>query len=467
MSSGKSSGGSQTASNAPWSVQQPYLQTGYQNAQSVYDQRTAQGAYGGEYYAPNSTGQNNAVSQAGNWTNGQGGALSGTTANTSTALQGAANPYLNNATNIAQNGAGTAGGLTGVLNGYATGQTPASQTNGQLSGALNSAAINGAGTLSNFANGQTQVMNQSLADPTAQLTASAQQYMNSAPVQGAINSTNAQINQQLNESTVPQLNRSAAMGGSLNSSRAGMAESMANENAAIATGNADSQIQNNAFNTGLTTAAAERNAGLTTGMYAANSGLVDNAGLAQGQQNYQQGASQFGTSTALNAASTGLNYNLGNTNAQLSANSQLGNATNMGINGATQAGQQAGQNYNLASAAGGLQQSGQQALDNNAYAQYQGQNTYQQGVLNSYMGAIGSPTGSQSSSQTQLPPNYAGSALGGAAAGAGLYNMYNSGSSNNNANYNPANYGYNGDINSSGGQALQGMGFVNPLTPNW
>lgn len=413
----------QNSSTQPWAAQQPYLTQGLQQASDIEGQRMAQGPYSGNYYAGTNPSQTSAVANASGWANGTGAQIPQGLANTSSQLMGGAQGYLNNASGMAANGVSGTSGLQGVLNGYATGATPGASTNQALSGALNTAAINGANTLNGFTQGQQQVMNQSLEDPTQQLSADAQSYMNSAPVQSAINSTNAQINQQLNESTVPQLNRTAAAGGALNSSRAGMAESMANENAAIATGNADSQIQNNAYNTGLSTAAAERNAGLTTGMYAANSGLVDNSGLAQGQQSSQLGQSEFNTNTALGATGTGLNYDLGNANTMLNANGQLGNAVNMGMNGYGAANNAAIQNFGLGSSAGTYQQQMDQGDLNNQYAQWQGSNTYDQGVLNNYWGIAGQPLGSQSQSTgtSTQPSNTLGSLAGLGVLGASLF----------------------------------------------
>lgn len=413
-----------SSSTSPWAPQQPYLTQGLQQASDIENQRMAAGPYSGNYYAGSNPNQNSAIANAAGWSNGTGNAIPSAVANTSGNLMGMQPWYTNNAAQIATNGiGGNSGALSGILSGYANGATPASSTNPNLSGALNSAAVNGAGALNGFTQAQQNVVNQSLADPTQSLINSANQYVNSSGTQSAINSTNAQINQQLNESTVPQLNRSAAMGGQLNSSRAGMAESMANENAAIATGNADSQIQNNAFNTGLSTAAAERNAGLTTGMYAANSGLVDNSGLAQGQQASQLGQSEFNTNTAMGAANSGLNFGLGNANAQLSANSQLGNAVNMGMNGYTSANNDAAANFNLGSGAGTYQQQANQADINNQYAQWQGGNTYDQGVLNNYWGIAGQPLGSQSqgTSSSTAPSNPLGTIAGLGLAGASLF----------------------------------------------
>ena len=82
-------------------------------------------------------------------------------------------------------------------------------------------------------------------------------------------------------------------------------------------------------------------------------------------------------------------------------------------------------------AANPLDQAGQQALDNNAYAQFMEPTNYNQGILQNYMQDINGSYGSSSSTEATLPPNLFGTALGGAATGVGLYNMFSTGASPN------------------------------------
>jgi len=438
--SGKSKGGSSQQQNKmsePWAPQEPYITSGFADAANTYANNQAIGPYQGNTVASQNPFQQQAINSATGYANGIGANLPSNTAGTAGTLQAPAGSYVNNAQYLAANGlGGQYGTLANVLNGYATGRTPSLSINPQLSGALTSAAVNGANSLNGFTQGQQRVMNESLADPTQQLAANAQTYMNSAPIQSALNSTNALIDQTLNEQTVPQLNRNAAMGGSLNSSRAGMAESMANENAALAKGNADSQILNNAFNTGLSTAAAERNAGLTTGMYAANSGLVDNTGLAQGQQNSLINQGEFGTDTALQAAQLGISGANANTAAQLNANGQLGTGVGMGINGAGAATQQALGNFGLLSGAGQLQQQSDQANLTNPYNQWQLNTQYPYQNLDNYWNIVGSMnwggmnnTATQGSQVRTQTPSF-GQALGtGSALAGGLQDLFGGGGS--------------------------------------
>ena len=401
--------------------------SGLQNAQNTYNADQAQGPYQGAYVAGQSPMQGTAIGSTDAY-NTQLQNLPGQTGGTASGLQTAAYPYMQNAGNMAANGAGQSSPLAGILNGYATGQTGAIPgLNPQLNNSLTEAGINGANSLGAFTNDQNQVINQSLSDPTTGLIGDASAYMNSSPVQSAIQNTNAQINQQLNEQTVPQLNREASMGGALNSSRAGMAEGMANENAAIATGNADSQIENNAYNTGLSTAAAERNAGLTTAMYGANSGLVDNGNIAQGQNAALTGQGEFGTNTALGATNSGLNYALGeqglNANTMLQANSQLGNATSMGLSGTGAADNAALQQQALLTNGGNLEQQANQENLTNAYDQYQMDQNQPYQNLDNYWNIAGKPLGSTSQTQgtvQQAGPGVLGGTLGTLAGIGGL-----------------------------------------------
>lgn len=429
LSSGKGSGGgsSSTTTSQPWAPQGDQLQNVYTQAQNIYNTNTAAGPYTGNFVAGTNAPQQSAITNANNWANGQGGQLPGQVANTASGLMGASGQYVSNANGLASNGiTGPNAGLYNTLQSYGTG---AQSTQGSaLSGALNSAAMSGAGSLQNFQNGMSGVANQAMANPTQQTMANAETYANSPQTQQAINSVNSQIGQTLNEQTVPGLNRQAAMGGSLNSSRAGMAEGMANENAAIAEGNADSQISNNAFNTGLGTAANQYQAGLNTALTANSTGYNSVANNANTNAALQQGLGEFNTGTQVNAANSGLssnlNYEMGNANTQLGANAQLGTATGLGIQGAASAGNDAAQNFNTQSTAGAQQQSVDQNAINNSYQQWQMNNQYDQNMLNNYNGIVGSGNwggSSASSQQSQLPPNLLGSAAGGAALGAGLY----------------------------------------------
>lgn len=358
---------SQQNSTSPWGPQQGYLQGLFGDANSIYNQRAAAGPYSGSFYSPQNPAQQAAQGQAAGYAAGPGASLAGTTGNTAGTLQGGAAPFVGNAASLASGGA-----------------SPSS-----LSDALHSAAMTGVA-------GLFDTTRQASGDPTGRISADAGAYMNSAPVQGALNSTNAQIGQTLNETTLPGLDRTAAMGGSLNSSRAGAADAEAREGAGLAMGSADSSILNNAWNTGLGTAANEYNTGLSTELGAANSMLGANLG-AEG----------------LDAQT------------RLGANAQLGTAASLGVNAAGASGALAGNNYNLASTAGGAQQQDQNSQLQNAYQQWQMQNGYGQNILQQYGADIAGNYGGSSSGSTTAPTNIAGGLAGlGVLAGTPMSNGF-------------------------------------------
>jgi len=435
----KGSGGSGSSSSmtSPWWNQQPYDITGLAEAQRVYAQRQAEGPYTGEQVAGGNPVQQNAINNAAAWNTGTGAALPGQTAGLSSELMGAAPGYLANAGNIAAGGiAGPNAGLFDTLRAYGTGQSTTPGASPTLSNALESAAVNGANSLGGFTSGLQGAAGQAASDPTSRITADASQYANNPGVKASLKSVNDQIDKTLNEQTVPQLNREAAMGGALNSSRAGAAEAMANENAAIAKGNADASILNNAYNTGTNTAAGLYSSGLNTSVNANLGGIAGLGNLASGTAGQQIGLNEFNTNSRLGASnaglSQGLGYELGDVNARLSGNNQLGNALGLGINAGTAAGAQATNNFNLGANAGTLQQQMQQAADTDALQRWELANQYPQTNLNNFWGIISTPLGtaSNSSFQQQLPtPNYLQQGIGGALAGAGLYQTFGGGGS--------------------------------------
>lgn len=427
---------SSTSSTAPWSVQQPYLAQGFQNAQDIYNTQSAAGAYGGQYYAPTSDPQNTAATNAANYANGN-TALPNQYLNAATTGLGAQGAYLGNASNLATNGTPAANaGTMGALNNYAQGGGLAGvQTvNGGLSSALNTAGTNGANAINGFNTGLSNAASSAAQDPTQRLAADAGTYMNSSPVQSAVNATNAQIAQTLNEQTLPGLNRAAAQGGSLNSSRAGAANAAAQGQAATAQGAADASILNNAYNSGLSTANSSYATGLGAQVAANTNGLNSNTNLSQGQQNYQLNQQQGETGTQLAAGqaalSSQLGYNTVNAQTQLAGNAQLGNGVSQGLQAGLDGGTAAAGNFALGSAAGQVVQTNQQQLDNQALLQWQQQNGGAQLTANqNYMQQIQGNYGQSGSSTQQNPYSPLSSGLGTAATIGGIY-QNNSGAIN-------------------------------------
>jgi hypothetical protein len=360
--------GTYNGATTPWTEQQPYLTQGFDAAKSTYGSSPSNlqtyGNTGTAAYLPS------------------GYTLPFTTTDTATTLQSAAPSYVANATNIASgntspqgtlsniaaNGiAGPNAGLMGSLYGIGTGAYTTANGNPTLSAALDRAAITGADQLNGFSRTLQRVGDMSLSDPTQRVVNDAATYASNPSVQASIDATNRMIDQTTNEQTIPQLNRTAAAGGALNSSRAGAAEAQALEAAAIAKGNADAQITNNAWNTGIGTAANLWNSGLSNATSSAMFGYNDVANNANNIANRNVGLSEFNTNAALNASnaglSQGLNYGTADTQARLNAanadlsglisgNSQLGNATAAGVTSADEAINQAGGLYSLADTAG-------------------------------------------------------------------------------------------------------------------
>jgi hypothetical protein len=375
-SNSKSGGASSSSSaNAPWGPQAGYLTQGFQQANDIYNNRTAAGPYSGPAYAGDNSIQQSANANANTYANGLGGSL---------------------ATTIGENsgtGTGNLQGYGATASGLATGATP-------LSAALNTSGVQGAQAISGSQTALSQLQQQALSNPTQSLQADAQSYMNSAPVAQELQAVNAPIQQTLSEQTIPGLNRQAAMGGNENSSRAGAAEALAAQGAATAEGSADASIENNAFNTGLNTAANTYEQGLTTSLNSATAG----------------GA--LGLQTAEGAG-----------NQQLNANAQVGNSVSLGDSQAALSSQLAGNNYSLQSTAGAQQQNDANAniaANENLYNYQQG---YQQNLLQGYMQDISGNYGGSTNGTgtTQLGSNPVSAALGGATTGYTLANGSNGG----------------------------------------
>lgn len=391
----------QSSSNAPWGPQQAYLENGFKNAGNIYNMQNGAGAYQGQYYAPLNSTQARAGQQATDFTSGTGSALPYQFYGAAANGIGAQGNYLANASNLASETQGPNTGTINALNNYAQGGhlNGVQTVNGGLSAALNQAGTNGANAINGFNQGLSTAASNAASDPTQRLAADAGTYMNSSPVQSAINSTNAGIAQTLNEETLPGINRAAAQGGDLNSSRAGAANAMAQGQAATAMGSADSSILNNAYNSGLSTANSAYSTGLGAQVAANTNGLNANTNLSQGQQNYQLGQQQGETQTQLGAGESALasqlGYNSLNAQTQLGANAQLGQGVNQGLTAGLDAGTAATGNYGLGSAVGQQQQANSQQLDNQALLQWQQANggaalTANQNFMQQIQGQYGS-----------------------------------------------------------------------------
>lgn len=430
-------GGTNTVQNnnsTPWAAQVPSIMMGLQNAQNNYTTAQAAGPYQGNFVAGGNPADTQSENIATGYAGGQGAQLQAQTGNTAGALMdpnSAAN-YTNTAQGIADNGIGPQNSaLMNTLQGYGTGATTTQGATPALSSALNNSAVNGANSLNSFTSGlqgAAATAGQSVGSAMSGVDTAAQQYANSPQLQAALTSTNAQIGQTLNESTLPGLNQQAAMGGSLNSSRAGMAEGMANEGAGIAEGNADASLENNALNAGLSTAAGLYSGDLSQAAVANTEGLTAENSLTNNVASNQTALNLANTSNELSAAnagiSQGINYGSAQANAQLAGNSQVLGGLTTGANLASSAGSQAANNAGLAASAGALQTTTDQDALSNQLDQWNMQNQYQTGILNNYMGVAGTPlgvSGSTSGATQSTGPGLAGD-VGAVAGAAGLYN---------------------------------------------
>jgi len=421
----------QTVNNQPWAPQQPYLFGGLNDAQSIYNQEASTPIYNGNFVAGPNGYQSAAENLAGQYAGPGGpGTIMPLIADTSAAhLMGTGGTYVNNAENIASNGIPAMNsGLFNTLYGYGTGANTTQGANPTLSSALDNAAVNGANALNGFTNNLGTISNTALSDPTARIGNDAAAYANNPGVKAAIDSTNAQLQQVLNEQTIPGLNRAEAASGNLNSSRAGMQEGMAREGEGIAQGNADASILNNAYNTGMGTAAGLYSSGLNTANNANTSGLFDVGMNANNAANREQGLNEFNTTNQINAANSGLSQTLqqelGNANTQLAANRELGQGLTTGFNGATLGGNLAAGDYGLLANAGGLQQQGEQTDLTNALDQYMLNQSVPWNNLMNYWNIAGRPLGNTTTSTGTVQnsgPGVAGGLLGLGLGAAGLF----------------------------------------------
>jgi hypothetical protein len=337
ISGGKGGGGGKTSQSqsTPWDIAQQ--QQGLANQQGLYNFRMANGPYQGSFYSPINSTQTGAAQQATNWTGSQGQADANAMWNTAQQLQAGAPQYQQNAFNAAQNGlvGGPNQAMMGTLQGYGNGSQTTQGANPTLGQSLELAGTWGAQALAGFQGNLQDAAGRAGQDATNQVSQDASAYATNPYVQSAINNANNQIDTTLNESTVPGLNRAASQGGALNSSRAGMAEAEANRGAALAKGNADSSIVNNAYSQGLNTAGNLYSSGLNAQINAGSLGYNDMGNLSNSVANQQQALHEFNTNTQLNAAQAGLasdlNYRNANAQTQLAGNQQLGTSVGQGI----------------------------------------------------------------------------------------------------------------------------------------
>lgn len=265
------------------------------------------------------------------------------------------------------------------LNGYQTSSannlgTFADQSMGNAYSLLNAGNSNlSAGA--NYGNNAASLYSQYAGvDPTQSIIANANQYAANPYVDGLIDASGRDVVRQLNENTLPTLNRQFAGTGNTNSTRAGVESAIAQRGTADRLADMSSQIRSQFFGQGL------------------------------------------------NMAQNQYNQNLENS---LKTNSQLLNAGNYGIN-AINAGQQfATNNFNQGQNAGAVYQNQNQNQLNANMAQFNEANQNPLKYIQQYMSSVGGNYGGSATGSSTTPESGGGfmgavtGALGGALGGIG------------------------------------------------
>lgn len=223
ISTANASKATQTTTQDPWKVQQPYLLAGFQGASNNYQDAMKNPYYTGDLYAGLDPMQRQAIQGTQAFATGQGADASNALLNTS----------------------------MGMLN-------PSSQ------GMLNA----GSGLL-----------NMAMSDPTQANTMAAGAYADNPYLNGAIDAASRDVTRNLTEQVLPGINRLGSATGNTNSSRTGIAEGLALRGAQDRVGDIAATMRGDAWNRGLQTAEAARQANMQ-GMQSAGSlygSAMDNA----------------------------------------------------------------------------------------------------------------------------------------------------------------------------------------------
>jgi hypothetical protein len=317
----KSSGGGTTttsSSSAPWQPQQEYLTSGFKDARTALDNALANPVYQGQRVAGLNPFQTMGANTLGNFSQ-QNAFL--------------ADQALNASNSLLQPGA-------------------------------------------NFGNNAQNIFNQFAGmDPTQQILGTAAQYANNPYIDGMIDASGRDVTRQLNEQTLPSLNRQFSGTGNTNSTRAGVQSAIAERGAADRLADMSSNIRGQFFGKGL-----------------------------------EQGQSQF-------------NQNLQNS---LAANQGLLDSFRTGMGGLTNAQGLASGFFDQSNAAGGMFQNQEQRELAAAMDQFNETNRNPLDFINSYMQAVGGNYGGTSTGTSTAPKVGGGflggltGALGGAMGGLGM-----------------------------------------------
>jgi hypothetical protein len=184
-----------------------------------------------------------------------------------------------------------------ALKGYASG------TGLATAGTLSSIGQN----LSSYAGKAGTTLDQYLAeanaDPTAATIAAAQKYADNPQLDAMIDANSRDVVHNLNEGTLPSLNRAASGSGNINSSRAGVAEGIARRGAEDRVADISASLRGDAYNRGLSLAQSDRSTRLGALGTAANaySGLAGQ-GIGALQAGAATGYGAYGQIAAADAA---------------------------------------------------------------------------------------------------------------------------------------------------------------------
>lgn len=377
-----------TATDRPLQWQEDPLKYAFGQAEDLYKQQSSAGTPDFNTYTPlnnveygaiNSTlGDSQKQAQTGSSLTNLGSALAG-----STALSGAGL--------LGQYGSNAASGAAGN---FQQGTTAASDA---LLGGLGSTA----GTTNNSL---TSAYNLANTDPTQQNATDAAAYANSSGVQNAIKDTLAQSDDLYQRTAVPSLNAAAIAGGNLNSSRAGAAQAISDAMQEKNDQATASNMWNQAFNQGLSTAESGRQANLQGLLGTSGQG---NSALSLALQGQQAANDQTNTNNALQAT---YNSQLGQAGSSLVGAAQTGSSlASDGMNMNTSA------NNNALSIGQLLQSDKQSQKDAALNASLQGKQ-YDWDLLNNLYSIIGAQKwgGTQTSRQTVTATPSVGSMIQGA-----------------------------------------------------
>lgn len=392
----------------PWEAQQPYLQGGFDAAQSALNSGLSAQNPVTNYTASMNAGQQNAINTLSQ--NGMG-------------VQGQAQTLQNagaaGATQGLQDYAQNASGLYGQI----MGQNPTQSLQGfnkSMQGVANAAGNIDQGMLGQFSNNTQDLYNTAGQDSTSRIIGNAGQYADNPYLSGQIDAAINDVRKGFDQ-TVGGINGAATGTGNINSTRAGILESRALDDAMDRASSISSSMRGDAYANGLNIAQAEN-------AQQFNNQLNANSQLGQGFDRYLSSNGQaFGQlSDAAGLALSGGVAKNDMQNAQfgqgLAANDAVLNSANTSfdfLNGGYGLGQQGASDALNANTA--LQMQDQNVI-NGQLQQYLDNKTGNMDLVTAYMNAVGGNYGQSGfTTQTTQSASPFQQIVGGIATGLGAY----------------------------------------------